>query len=264
MDERLRPIGVFDSGVGGISVLGEIARLLPDEDIMYLGDDRNAPYGTKPEQEVLRLSRYEIDRLIAMGCKAIVIACNTVTAVAAQPLRQELSLPIIGMEPALKPASMLSGEGQIIVMATPVTLKQAKFQRLMSLYGHDAIPLPCAGLPEFVERGELLGDKLDQRLFELLSPYRDKPIKAVVLGCTHYPFLSAAIRKQLPTGTPLIDGNLGTARQLRHVLEQRGLLRDDKAHRGEIRFFSSDESEKQVEWMKRLFTIATQADFSSR
>lgn len=256
MEKQLMPIGIFDSGVGGIGVLGDAVNLLPAEDFIYLGDDKNAPYGVKPEDEILRLSRAEMDKLLGMGCKAIVIACNTITAVAAKTLRSELPLPIIGMEPALKPASMLDASGKVLVMATPVTLKNEKFKNLMRLYGHDAIPLPCPGLPEFVERGELSGDRLDETLRKLLAPCLCHSIKAVVLGCTHYPFLKRAIEKRLPKGTPLIDGNLGTARQLRNVLKERGLLRPEDGHIGQITFLSSNEDERQIEWMRELFCIA--------
>lgn len=155
MDQR--PVGLLDSGLGGISVLGEALRQLPNEDYVYYGDTANAPYGDKTPEEVLGLVHQAVERLIELRCKAIVIACNTATSVSAGKLRQELALPIIGMEPALKPASLLPGEGKILVMATRVTLALPKFQALMAQYGWDAVPVPCPGLMECVERGELEG-----------------------------------------------------------------------------------------------------------
>ena len=210
-----RPVGVFDSGLGGISVLGEMLDVLPEENFVYYGDTRNVPYGDKRPEEVLRLTHLAVDRLIAMDCKAVVIACNTATSAAAGPLRQELHMPVIGMEPALKPASLLPGGGYVVVMATHMTLTQPKFLRLMERYGQNALPVPCPGLMECVEAGAFSGPRVESLLDRLLSSVRGLPVKAVVLGCTHYPFLRGAISRCFAPGTPLIDGNLGTARQLR-------------------------------------------------
>ena len=168
MDQR--PVGLLDSGLGGISVLGEALRQLPNEDYVYYGDTANAPYGDKTPEEVLGLVHQAVERLIELRCKAIVIACNTATSVSAGKLRQELALPIIGMEPALKPASLLPGEGKILVMATRVTLALPKFQALMAQYGRDAVPVPCPGLMECVERGELEGPQVTALLRQAAGP----------------------------------------------------------------------------------------------
>lgn len=188
-----RPVGVFDSGLGGISVLGEALRVLPKENFVYFGDTQNIPYGDKPPELVLRYTHQAVDRLIAHGCKAIVIACNTATSVAAGALRQELHMPIIGMEPALKPASLLPGDGHVLVMATQVTLSRPKFQSLMALYGTQRHSPALPRTDGCVEAGELEGPRVERVLSALLAPYRGTPIKAVVLGCTHYPFLRRAI-----------------------------------------------------------------------
>ena len=248
-----RPVGVFDSGLGGISVLGEALRVLPKENFVYFGDTQNIPYGDKPPELVLRYTHQAVDRLIAHGCKAIVIACNTATSVAAGALRQELTMPIIGMEPALKPASLLPGGGQVLVMATQVTLSQPKFQSLMALYGRDAIPLPCPGLMECVEAGELEGPRVEKVLGALLAPYRCVPIKAVVLGCTHYPFLRRAIARFFAPATPLIDGNLGTAMQLGRRLAQEGL--ESPGPGGRVTFLSSLEGGEPVSRMQHMLEL---------
>ena len=238
MDQR--PVGLLDSGLGGISVLGEALRQLPNEDYVYYGDTANAPYGDKTPEEVLGLVHQAVERLIELRCKAIVIACNTATSVSAGKLRQELALPIIGMEPALKPASLLPGDGKILVMATRVTLALPKFQALMAQYGRDAVPVPCPGLMECVERGELEGPQVTALLRQLLGPWLSQPVKAVVLGCTHYPFLRKAIAALFPKETPLIDGNAGSVRQLRRRLEEQNLL-SDRQEPGRITFLSSSE-----------------------
>lgn len=253
-----RPVGVFDSGLGGISALGEMLGVLPEENFIYYGDTLHIPYGDKQPSEVLRLTHQAVDKLIAMDCKAVVIACNTATSAAAGPLRQELHMPVIGMEPALKPAALLPGEGCIVVMATQMTLTQPKFLRLMELYGRDALPLPCPGLMECVEAGELSGPRVEGLLDRLLAPVRGLPVKAVVLGCTHYPFLRRAIAGFFPPGTPLIDGNLGTARQLRRRLEEEGLLSPGPG--GKVSFCSSLEGGEAAGRMRRMLEIWKQLE----
>ncbi len=248
-----RPVGFLDSGLGGISVLGEALQLLPDENYLYFGDTLHIPYGDKPPEMVYQYTHAAVDQLIQMNAKAIVIACNTATSVAAQQLRQELPLPIIGMEPALKPASLLPGEGQVLVMATRNTLKLPKFQSLMSLYGQDAIPLPCSGLMECVEDGELDGDRVETLLDGLFAPYRNQPIKAVVLGCTHYPFLRKTISRFFGPDVPLIDGNLGTVRQLRRRLEEENLLSPGPG--GQVTFLSSLSGEEPIRRMHHMLKL---------
>ncbi|MBE5779746.1 MAG: glutamate racemase [Clostridiales bacterium] len=249
MDQR--SIGFLDSGLGGISVLSEALRQLPDENYIYFGDTLNAPYGDKDPQEVFRLTHQAVDKLIAMDCKAIVIACNTATSCAAGQLRQELSLPIIGLEPALKPASLLPGEGKILVMATHNTLRLPKFQALMQLYGKDALPVPCPGLMECVERGQLEGEEVDHLLRSILSPFLNEPVKAVVLGCTHYPFLRRAIARFFPENVPLIDGNAGAIRQLKRRLTEENLL-GNHPFGGSVTFLSSSEDEAAVRRMQSM------------
>ena len=258
-----RPIGLLDSGLGGIGVLGEALRQLPNEDYVYYGDTANAPYGDKAPEEVLGLVHQAVERLIELRCKAIVIACNTATSVSAGKLRQELDLPIIGMEPALKPASQLPGGGKILVMATRVTLALPKFQALMAQYGRDAVPVPCPGLMECVERGELEGPKVTALLRQLLGPWLSQPVKAVVLGCTHYPFLRKTLAALFPAGTPLIDGNAGSVRQLRRRLEEQNLL-SDRQEPGRITFLSSSEDPSVLQRMQTMLELCANESESAR
>ena len=258
-----RPIGLLDSGLGGIGVLGEALRQLPNEDYVYYGDTANAPYGDKAPEEVLELVHQAVERLIELRCKAIVIACNTATSVSAGKLRQELDLPIIGMEPALKPASQLPGGGKILVMATRVTLALPKFQALMAQYGRDAVPVPCPGLMECVERGELEGPKVTALLQQLLGPWLSQPVKAVVLGCTHYPFLRKTIAALFPAGTPLIDGNAGSVRQLRRRLEEQDML-SDRQEPGRITFLSSSEDPSVLQRMQTMLELCANESESAR
>lgn len=219
------PIGFFDSGVGGVSVLREARALLPQEHFIFYGDNAHAPYGSKSEEEIRALTWDAVQILLAQNIKALVIACNTATSAAAASLRQALTLPVIGMEPALKPATQLRHGGIVLVLATPRTLSLPKFQQLMQRYGEDAIPVPCPGLVEFVERGVLKGEALYRFLEGLLKPYLNRQVDAVVLGCTHYIFVRDTIAALFPPSTLVIDGNEGTVRQLRRVLLERGLLR---------------------------------------
>ncbi|MBR6569954.1 MAG: glutamate racemase [Clostridia bacterium] len=251
MDQR--PVGFLDSGLGGVSVLGEALRILPEENYLYFGDTRNIPYGDKPQETVYRCTHAAVERLMALDCKAIVIACNTATSVAAAQLRQELQLPIIGMEPALKPASMLPGDGRVLVMATQNTLRLPKFQALMELYGKDAIPLPCPGLMECVEDGELQGPRVETLLGRLFEPYQNESIKAVVLGCTHYPFLRQTISRFFSPEVALIDGNLGTVRHLRRRLEEENLLSPGPG--GQVTFLSSMEGEEPLRRMQNMLDM---------
>ena len=218
-----RPIGIFDSGAGGISVLREIRKLMPWESLVFFGDDANAPYGTRPEEQVCALSQDAVRFLLGKDCKAVVIACNTATAAAAAFLREKYDMPIIGMEPAIKPAAALRKDGIVISMATPGTLGSRKYGDLMARYGEGVVPLPCPGLMEFVERGDLGSGELHAYLRQLFLPFADRRVDAVVLGCTHYVFLRRPIAEHFPRGTAIVDGNLGTAKQLERRLKETGL-----------------------------------------
>ena len=224
---RDAPVGVFDSGVGGISVLRDLRALMPDEDFIYFGDGANAPYGEKSSGEIRVLAWNVVEKLLDRGIKALVIACNTATAAAAPLIRERLDMPVVAMEPALKPAVEKYPGGRILVMATPMTIKQEKFQALKHQFDDRAqiIGLPCEGLMEFVERGELRGSAVEAYLTEKLAPYLREPVDGIVLGCTHYPFLTGAIRRIVGPGPEIMDGSHGVAMQLERKLAQSGMLR---------------------------------------
>ncbi|MBE5785980.1 MAG: glutamate racemase [Clostridiales bacterium] len=248
-EKNLAPIGFFDSGVGGVSVLREAVARLPHERFVFYGDTLHAPYGTKSPEEVRALSVKVMEQLLAKGCKAIVIACNTATSAAAAYLREWYDLPIIGMEPALKPASLLHRQGIVLSLATPGTIAGEKYARLMDRFGEGVVSLPCPGLMEYAERLEMEGEGLRGYLQGLFAPYRDQPVKAVVLGCTHYVFLKKAIGAFFPD-TPLIDGNEGTVRQLIRRLAETGRLAPDDA-KGGVELISSGGPEAE-DVMRRL------------
>ena len=239
MTERKNPIAVFDSGIGGISVLRELIAVMPNEHFIFLGDSANAPYGTRTLDEVRELTARNVSTLIDEGAKEIVLACNTATSAAAKQLRAEFpNLPIIGIEPALKPAVLAKPNSSVVVMATPLTLREEKFHLLLNRYTDQANIhlLPCPGLVELVERGILDGAQLDSFLAELIRPLQNTPVDSVVLGCTHYPHVRAAIQKAFGPRVRLFDGGNGTAREARRQRALRGLLSPDGNGSVELRF----------------------------
>ncbi len=222
-----KPIGVIDSGVGGISVLKELVQIMPQEDFLYFGDSKNAPYGTKTLEEVRTLTLAVVDDLLRRGAKGIVVACNTATSAAVRVMREMYpELPIVGIEPAVKPAVTCMEHPRVLVMATPMTVREEKFQRLMAQYESDAeiIPLACPGLMNYVERGQLNDPDLYRYLCEMLADYKDCPVDAVVLGCTHYPFIKGTVQRALGREVAIFDGGEGTAREMRRRLDEAGLL----------------------------------------
>ena len=245
-----RPIGVFDSGVGGVSVLRDLVRLLPRERFIYYGDNKNAPYGTRSEEEIRALSLDVANWLLSRDVKAMLVACNTATSAAIQTLRERLSIPVVGMEPALKPAYELHADGKILVLATPATLRQAKFHRLYERYREHAVALPCPELVEFVESGRCEGDEIDAYLARRFADVQGEKLAAAVLGCTHFSFLKKALGRALP-GVPLLDGNEGSARRLEYLLRENGTLREDGE--GSVEFFTSGDEDVFLPLMRRLF-----------
>ncbi len=247
MSQAEHPIGVFDSGVGGISALRAMIRALPQEHFIYYGDTANAPYGTKETAEVIACVRQVTERLLARKIKALVIACNTATGAAAYTLRRELTIPVIGMEPALKPASEIRKNGDVLVLATPLTLHQEKFNLLMEKYGEGAVRVPCTGLMELVEQENWQG--AEAYLKEVFAQYDTAKVDAVVLGCTHYVFLKDMIRGMLPERVAITEGSEGTARQLKRVLARNRLLRESGEGRVELETSGSTED---LDKMRRL------------
>ena len=237
MNRRDDYIAVFDSGVGGISVLRHLLSQLPNERFIYFGDSANAPYGTKPTEQVRQLAMDAARRLISRGVKALVVACNTATGAAIADLRSAYpDLIVVGVEPALKVAADRYPGGRIGVMATPVTLQGDKFHRLLERFSseHRIDLIPAPGLADLVEEGKQNGPEGHAMLSKLLAPYAGK-LDALVLGCTHYPFAAETISKILPN-VALLDGGEGTAHQTRRALEAKDLL---YAGPGEVLFENS-------------------------
>lgn len=235
------PVGVFDSGLGGMSVLRELVNLMPNEDFIYFGDSANAPYGTKSADTVRALTLKNFEYLYSLGIKAFVIACNTATSVAVATLRERYKdVEIIGVEPALKPAALCAPHPTVAVLATPLTLRETKFAELLSRYSDHArvIPFACPGLVEYVEGGILSGDELRSFLSELLAPLKREKLDCVVLGCTHYPLIKQEIIRVLGEDIRVFDGGSGTARQTLHRLADRGWLRPE-TRIGKVDFIDS-------------------------
>lgn len=252
IEKAVLPIGVFDSGVGGISVLRELVALMPNENYIFFGDSANTPYGTKSLEQVAELVKLDAEYLYNQGIKALVVACNTATSAGIQMLREHYTdIPVIGIEPALKPAVLSKEQPVVLVMATPMTLREEKFHKLMQRFEAKAeiVPLPCPGLMEFVERGELESEALEQYLRNLFAPY--EKVDAVVLGCTHYPFVRKMIQKVLGEDAVLFDGGAGTARETKHQLVERQLLNPSE-EQGKVVFENSAKEESLLELCEKL------------
>ncbi len=247
------PIAVVDSGVGGITVLRKLYKLMPNEDYIYFGDSANAPYGVKTKEEIKELTVKACEALMDRGAKAVVIACNTATSAAASYLREKYSdFIFIGLEPALKPAA-LSGEHQrVLVLATPHTLREEKFDNLMARFSDRAefIKLPAPELVKFIESGNLDSEEEIAYLEEILAPYTGGRVDAVVLGCTHFPFARKCIQKILGENVLVFEGSKGAANYCKTCLEERGLLNGENRE-GTISFENSDEN--KIETGKKMF-----------
>mgnify|MGYP005902307745 FL=1 len=254
------PIGVFDSGVGGISVLRELVKIMPNEDYLYFGDSINAPYGTKEISRIRELTIKNVEKLMEMGAKSIVVACNTATSAAVRVLRKMYpDMPLVGIEPAIKPAVEYKENSRVVVIATPMTLKQEKFQKLMEKYDGQAeiVPLPCPGLMEFVERGDLEGDDLYKYLNILFGSVNQKKIDSVVLGCTHYPFAINAIKNVVGDDVKIFDGGEGTAREMRRRLAEAGLI-NNSGKKGKVKFINSKDTEEEKKLCEFLLNLKMQ------
>jgi glutamate racemase len=216
-----RPVGVFDSGVGGLSILAEIHRLLPAEDVVYLADQAWAPYGDRTLEDLQRRSFAVVDHLLDRGAKLVVVACNTASAAALHPLRdRHPDLRFVGMEPAVKPAAIQSDRKVVGVLATSATFQGELYASVVDRHavGVTVVEVPGPGLVELIEAGELDGPRLDALLVRHLAPLLEAGIDTLVLGCTHYPFIADPIRRILGPGVRLIDPAPAVARQLGRVL----------------------------------------------
>lgn len=217
------PIGVFDSGVGGLSVLHEIRSAMPDESLIYLADTAHVPYGDKDEAFVYQRCIAVTDFLLAQGIKALVVACNTATAAAVSQLRQDYpDLPIIGMEPAIKPAVTVTRNGVIGVLATTGTLRSHRFASLLKRYaaGVEVKSQACPGLADRIEAGELDSAETRSLLLKYVEPLISSGCDTVVLGCTHYPFLRPLLQELLPADIAIVDTGAAVARRVKMVLQE--------------------------------------------
>lgn len=262
------PIGVFDSGMGGISVLKEMKKLMPQEDYIYYGDSKNIPYGKKTKEELTTICIQIGDYFIERGVKAIVIACNTATSATVDTFRSRYNIPIIGIEPALKPAIKSYTDGKIIVLATDVTLREEKFNKLMEQYTSQAeiIKIPGPKLVSIVENGITDGKAAETAIKELFDDIDKTEISSIVLGCTHYPFLKNTIKKVLGEDIRLIDGGFGTALHLKDILSKKGILKNQN-ETGHIEIINSSNDKRKIALSYKLLMEESQdknIDFSLR
>lgn len=221
------PVGVFDSGVGGLSVLGEIHQLLPSESLLYVADCGHIPYGEKTPDFIRERCVAIAQFFYQKGAKALVLACNTATVAGVADLRERYPYwPIIAMEPAVKPAAAATKSGVVGVLATTGTLQSAKFAALLDRFAGDVqvITQPCPGLVELIETGDLASPALHQLLQGYVEPLLSAGCDTIILGCTHYPFIKPLLQDMLPASITLIDTGAAVARQLQRLLSQRDLL----------------------------------------
>jgi glutamate racemase len=247
------PVGIFDSGVGGLSVAREIRALLPAEPLLYLADTAYCPYGGRPVEEIRDRSVAAVSALVERGVKAVVVACNTATGAALELLREEFPIPILGLEPAVKPAAQTTTTGRVGVMATSGTLRSERFSRLVSTFaqGVEVFAVPCPGLVELVEAGETEGEPTIGALSELLAPLRDAHVDTVVLGCTHYPFLKDAVAVVMGPDVRLLDSGRAVANHLQRVLTRADALATGST--GDIRLLTTGDPAAVAAVVRRLW-----------
>ena len=220
------PVGIFDSGIGGLSVAREIRRALPHEELLYLADSAYVPYGDRGDDEVRARTLAAGRWLQERGAKVLVVACNTASGAALELLRERLAIPVIGLEPAVKPAVAQSKSGRVGVMATVGTLRSARYARLIDNYanGSQVVSQPCPGLADLIEDGHLDDDVVRARMAEYTAPLTEAGVDVVVLGCTHYPFVREQIAAALGPGVQILDSGPAIARRTASVLREAGAL----------------------------------------
>ncbi|WP_044873511.1 glutamate racemase [Pseudomonas sp. LFM046] len=254
-------VGVFDSGVGGLSVLREIRGLLPSESLLYVADSGHVPYGEKSADFIRERSHHIAEFLLDQGAKALVLACNTATVAAVADLRERYpQLPIVGMEPAVKPAAAATRSGVVGVLATTGTLKSAKFAALLDRFAADVrvVTQPCPGLVERIEAGDLMGPDTRELLAGYVDPLLAEGCDTLILGCTHYPFLRPLLHQMVPDSVSLIDTGAAVARQVQRLLDSHGLLAEGSAE--PCRFWSSGNPAAMQEVLPVLWGEPAQVD----
>lgn len=246
-------IGVFDSGVGGLSVLQHIRRLFPNERLIYVADSGHVPYGGKPAHYIEQRSHALTRFLVSRGADAIVIACNTATAAAVASLREQFGIPIVGMEPAVKPAIAATGSGVVGVLATIGTLESARFAALLERYAGtvEIVTQSCPGLVEQVEQGDLGGLRTRELVERYTAPLLARGADTLILGCTHYPFLAPLIRDVVGDRIALVDTGAAVARQLLRRIEAE--LPDRSPGDATTQFFTSGDAALATRIMSLLW-----------
>lgn len=231
MTDPTKPIGVFDSGIGGLTVLREAMMILPHENYLYYADTDHVPYGNKTKEQVKDFVMEAARFLSGFDIKLLLVACNTATSSAIAELRQLYSFPIVGMEPAVKPAVHNSKNKRVLVLATELTLKEQKFRELVDKVDNDKIVdmLPLPELVTFAEKFVFEEEQILAALRKRMNGLQPENYGTVVMGCTHFPFYGDMIRKIFPAGTDVIDGNKGTVKHVKNILEQKGLLNDSNS-----------------------------------
>ena len=235
------PLGVFDSGIGGISILIEIRKALPNENLIYFADSAHCPYGTKTVEEIRERSLRITDFLISRNAKAVVVACNTACSAGLDQVRQRNpETPIIGVEPAVKPAHDLTRNGKIGILSTNLTLNGKKFSSLVDKFGNGVklLTQPAPGLADLVEKGEIYSNETRELLGGYLRPLMEEGIDTLILGCTHYPFLSPVIREICGDGVKLLDTGEAVARQTGRVLQTKKLASNEN-FTGTVSFYTT-------------------------
>ncbi|MFI3312936.1 MAG: glutamate racemase [Eubacteriales bacterium] len=257
MMENYNPIGVFDSGLGGIGVLRQLVKELPNEDFIYLGDSKNAPYGVHGKEKVLELSLHCWEKLEAQGCKALVVACNSATSASIEVFRYRFpQVPMIGIEPALKPAVVQFDHPNVLVLATEITLFEKKFKTLMESYVDSAAiyTLPAPGIVPLVEQGKVSGAEMQAYLHSILDGFAHVKFDSMVLGCTHFPFVQQAISQVLGYEIAFFDGAEGTARETKRRLVEANLL-NPQTQKGRVTLSNSSDDPDLLEICKKLLYI---------
>ncbi len=251
-----KPIGVFDSGIGGLTVLKELTQILPHEDFIYFADSKNAPYGPRKISEIVDFSVRIIDFLLKMGCKAIVIACNTATAAAVNEMRSKYNVPIIGLEPAVKPACLKTLTGNVGVLATQGTFRGNHFKNTSEKYkDYVKIHLQVAkGLVELAENGVFEGDNVKDLMEKFILPMKDQNIDKLVLGCTHYPLFIDVIQSVAGKGVEILDSGEAVARRTKDLLMVNKIFNTNE-NTQKIRFYSTGDKKAIVNVVSRLFKM---------
>lgn len=238
---RNNPIGIFDSGVGGTSIWKEIHALLPGETTIYLADSINAPYGHKSKDEIIALSIKNTEKLLSLGAKIIVVACNTATTNAIDYLRSHYTAPFIGIEPAIKPAALQTKTKQIGILATKGTLQSDLFSKTSELYAHNinVIEVIGEGLVPLIENGKLHSPEMSALLSKFINPLLEAQIDYLVLGCSHYPYLIPQLKEMLPKNVMIIDSGEAVARQTKAVLKEKNILQNTATSKASYTFFTN-------------------------